>query len=115
MVHFNLLTIFLVCAGDPALTGTAIMNVTVTDVNDNPPTIEYLPGYPAVVPYAPPQGQLFFCFAATDPDSVGSDQFTFAFNCTSTDYCGHFTLRLATGKTRNVFFSVSNETIFCLV
>jgi len=84
--------VVLCLSGTPSLTGTATINVTIIDANDNAPVIKYLPNYPLVVRASTQQGEKVFCFTAEEPDMSLNPMFTFRYLCNSA-HCNDFTLQ----------------------
>ena len=60
--------------GVPALTSTALISVSIGDVNDNPPSLT-LDVYPVNVNNIEQPGKTLIRFAVIDPDLTGSHRF----------------------------------------
>jgi hypothetical protein len=67
IVDFYQLTIIAEDGGDPKLTGTLDLNVTITDVNDNSPSFNQTT-YAVSVKEDEPIGNVIYNIKATDPD-----------------------------------------------
>ncbi|XP_048186988.1 protocadherin gamma-A7 isoform X15 [Perognathus longimembris pacificus] len=75
-VHHLVLTAY--DGGDPPLSGTASIQVTVVDVNDHTPLFS-LPQYQATVPENVPVGTRLLTVSAVDPDEGFNGEVTYSF------------------------------------
>jgi len=76
------------CKGEPPLTGTATVYVTVGDVNDNAPM--FRESYAPVVPADATRGQTIMEFQASDADlPENGPPFDFSLECNDIE-CGDF-------------------------
>uniref|UniRef100_A0A1I8HEQ0 Cadherin domain-containing protein n=1 Tax=Macrostomum lignano TaxID=282301 RepID=A0A1I8HEQ0_9PLAT len=81
-------------SGSPPLTGTCVVNVTITDINDNTPTWVSAP-YTASVSESAPLGELVITVSATDRDSTFG---VLTYSIASGDTLGLFRINSATGR-----------------
>jgi len=90
-----------VFAGTPSQTGSATLLVTVTDANDNAPSLVFDPSVPLVVPASTTNGQRVLCFNATSPNVLQNPVYQFNYVCNS-PHCTDFSLSTV-GKYRTMW------------
>lgn len=92
------LTLIALDGGDPPLSGSLLVTITVTDVNDNTPEFERI-SYSVRVPEDAATGTVVYRMSATDRDSGANGRIRYGFTDeTVREHGGTFGIRNDSGK-----------------